>query len=278
MSIVTCCDRTTIQNEDVFLGGPERAGQPCREMRQRWFPFRFDLAQRIEFKKLGPRKKVILADINCRLSEHFGLYKCGYRGKSHFVEADTKWANRLCLSVESFRASRREIGRDMTGKAKHNGLEWFDYKPGHGDRHGKLYATEYHAARFATIRKGEGVRCAAIDRHTWTVLVAALRESEEPLKHVDLAVYLSLAYLWERCGGSGPGKDSILVRKNEIESLCGIKTAPFMRSLKRLSSLQGSLSNGGARLFDLRISKHGRYWIVEILHWKPIREQKEGIR
>lgn len=118
------------------------------------------------------------------------------------------------------------------------------------------------------------VRCAAINRHTWAVLVATLEQAVEPIEHLDLAVYPSLAYLWERCGGAAPGKDSILVRKSEIESLSGIKVAAFMRSLTRLSNLKGPLSEAPVEFFDFRTSRHGQQWIVEIISWRSIQNRR----
>lgn len=254
------------------LAKPE---QPHRETPQRWFPLRFDLVKQQEFKKLVFRQKVILLDIYYRLSEHLGLYELGRRPNPYYVEGDGKWARRLRVSVDTFRDARQQMGRDITGKTQNHGLGWFDYRPGHGDRNGNLYATEYHGARFARIKKGEGIQCAALDRHTWAVLIGEMKNKEDPLAHVDLAVYLAVAYLWKLCGGPIPGKRGILLYKGEIEDLTGVKIGPFMKSLSRLSRIMTHSGDGTAGLFDFRMSKQAKKWSVEISGWRAIPDQKD---
>lgn len=226
---------------------------------QRWFPLVLALGENLQFKALTPRKRVILLDIYYRLGEHLGLYEKGWRDSPYYVEADAKWADRLCVGVKTFRDARHELGRDISGKSKNCGLGWFDYRPGHGDRYGKMYRTEYHSGKFARVKKGEGIRCAAIDRHTWGVLVAGLKKKQERLEHVDLATFIALAYLWERCGG--PGKGRILFYKAEIEPLTGIGVETFMSRLARLAALG---------LFDFQEGREKEKWIVEVADWRPI--------
>jgi hypothetical protein len=237
--------------------------RPRGKTEQAWFPLRFDLAEQQDFKKLVPLRKVILIDIFFQVGQHLSLYEKGWRLQPYYVEGDGKWADRLRVSVESFRAARYVMGQSVAGKSKKRGLGWFKYQPGYAARNGKLYRTEYHAAKYARVKKGEGVRCAAIDRHTWAVLISALKKGA--LDHVDLAVYLAVAYLWERYGGSIPGKDSITVPKAEIEPITGIKVAAFMKSLEQLSALG---------LFSFQIGKHGAKWTAEIADWRPILDVK----
>jgi hypothetical protein len=237
----------------------ERPKETRKEPNRRWFPFRFDLAEQDQFKALTPRKRVILLDIYYRLGEHLGLYEKGYRQIPYYVEADAKWADRLRVGIKTFRDARYELGRDISGRSKNCGLGWFDYRPGHGDCNGKMYRTEYHEAKFARVRRGEGNRCATIDRHTWGVLIAGLKKKQERLEHADLATFTALAYLWERCGG--PGKGRVLFYIAEIEPLTGIAVETFMNSLERIATLG---------LFTSQAGRERKKWTVEVADWRPI--------
>ena len=235
------------------------------EIRRRWFPLVFALVEQAAFKRLPARKKVILLDIYFRVSEHLGLFEQGWRATPHFTEPDKKWAARLCVSLQCFRDARCELGRNVTGKTKSQGQGWFTYRPGYQDHDEKLHATEYQSVLYGRVKRGEGIRCAPLDRHTWAFLIAGLTKKTDPLEHSDLAAYLAVAHLWELCGGSIPGKGKILISKNEIRPLTGIPVGVFMHGLARLSSLG---------LLKFHTAKQSRQWAVEIADWRPI--PKEG--
>jgi hypothetical protein len=254
--------------------GPDQTDQ---EPNQGWFPFRFDLAAEEQFKKLTPRKAVVILDICNRVGQHLDLYEAGWHYSNgdpyrpYFIEADETWAKRLCVDVQTFRDVRYEFGKDITGKSKSSGLAWFTYKPGHGDRNGKHYRTEYYSARFGRVKKGDGVRCALIFRSTWGFLLAGLKRRRSPLTHADLAVYAWLAYLWEAYGG-GTGKDSITLPKDEIEPMTGIAVGRFMRSLTALAKVRVK----GRCLFQFNAKRPAQRWFVEVTDWRPLKGTNRG--
>jgi len=249
----------------------QRPGEIPKESHQGWFPFRFDLAEQAQFKELTPRKVVILLDICNRVGQILDLYEHKMRDKPYFAEKDETWAKRLRVDVQTFRDVRYELGRDMTGRTRNAGVGWFEYKPGHGDRDGKLYRTEYHGARFGQRKKGEPP-CALIYRLTWGLLIEALKRKTNPLDHADVAAYAWLAYLWERYGGGkryagGTDKKSITIPKNEIEEMTGIAVGRFMRSLAILAKVRAQ----GRCLFQFKVARPGRKWIVEVTDWRPLK-------
>ncbi len=237
-----------------------------------WFPLRFDLAQSAAFKQLSPVHKVILADVIYRVSQHLGLYAKGCRSSAYFVEGDAKWAARVAVSVARFRAARRLLGLDIIGKSRGQRLNLFDYRPGFADRERRRFATAYLGGKYCQVRKGEGVRCAAIDRATWRFLIAALKAGR--VGPADLSVYLTVAYLWEALGGSAPGKQGIALAKSEIQPLTGIGAGPFMKSLTRLAALELSPTDDSVRLLNFQATRQAAKWFVEITGWRPIADLK----
>lgn len=262
-----------------------RAGKSGEESHGGWFPFRFDLAEQARFKELTPRKAVIVLDIFNRVGQQLDMaeagvrYSNGERVKPYFTQADEKWAERLGVNVQTFRDVRYECGQDASGRSGHSDTAaWFQYKPGHGDRNGRLYPTEYHSARFGRIRKGEGVPCALIYRHTWGFLLQNLRRKRNPVNHADLAIYAWLCFAWEKYGGGrgytgGVAKGSITIPKTEIEGMTGIRVGRFMQSVDTLAKLKVP---GHGVFFRAREARPGRKWVLEITNWQPFRGGKNA--
>lgn len=124
------------------------AGQPADHgglSARRWFPLRGDMMQAEDFLNLSPCEKVVLLDINYRLSEHLSLVRCGLR-HSPFIESDAKWAKRLCMSHETFQNARCAVGQPKDKKPKTQGLGWITYTSGYRTPDGELRRTEYHDA------------------------------------------------------------------------------------------------------------------------------------
>jgi hypothetical protein len=263
----------------------QEAGEISVESHGGWFPFRFDLADDPRFKQLTSRKAVVVLEILNRVGQQLDMaeagvqYSNGERVKPYLTEADARWGDRLGVDVQTFRDVRYEFGRDMTGRTGHSDAAgWFEYKPGHGDRNGKLYRTTYHAARFGRIRKGEGMRCALIYRHTWGFLLQNLNRKRNPLDHRDLATYVWLCFLWERYGGGrgyigGVAKASVTIPKAEIEPMTGIRVGRFMQSV---DALRGLKVPGHGFLFRAQEARPSRKWELQITNWRPFRGERSA--
>ena len=230
-----------------------------------WFPFRYDLASQELFKELPARKQVILLDIMNLVGQHVQLYSKGWRPRPEFGQSDQQWSDRLGVNVQTFRDVRYQFGLDVTGKRTGLCLNWFDYRPGHGDRFGNLYRTEYLSARFGQAENVLHKRSAKIFRQTWGLLLSMLTAKRQALNHADVATYCWLAFLWDSNGGF-VGLNSVSISKAEIERITGIKIAQFMQSLTVLSKLRPCRRH----LFQFAVSRPNRNWLIEVSAWDPL--------